>query len=63
MICSIMITYDSTKAIVVTKKNEEGHEYWVKQYDLNSYELTFEEKVGGSLISDEERLDGKDADW
>ena len=63
MISSIVITYDSTKAIVVTKKNEEGHEFWVKQYDLGSYELTFEEKVGGRLITDEDRLDGEDDDY
>jgi hypothetical protein len=45
-IISMMITYDSTKAITVTKKDDT--EYYIKQYDLESYEMTFEEKVGGS---------------
>ena len=40
-IVSMIITYDSTKAITVTKKND--REYWVRQYDLESYERTFEE--------------------
>lgn len=44
-ICTMIITYDSTKAITVTKRND--REYYVKQYDLESYELTFEEKIGG----------------
>ena len=44
-IVSMIITYDSTKAVTVTKKND--REYYVKQYDLESYELTFEEKIGG----------------
>ena len=41
----MIITYDSTKAITVTKRND--REYYVKQYDLESYEMTFEEKIGG----------------
>ena len=44
-ICSVIISYDSTRAITVTKANE--REYYVKMYDLESYELTFEEKIGG----------------
>ena len=44
-IVSMIITYDSSKAITVTKKDD--REYYVKQYDLESYELTFEEKIGG----------------
>ena len=44
-IVSVTVTYDSTKAITVTKKNE--REYYVKQYDLETYEMTFEEKIGG----------------
>jgi len=39
-----MISYDSTLAITVTKKND--MEYYVKMYDLKSYEMTFEEKIG-----------------
>lgn len=44
-ICSMIITYDSTKAVTVTKRNDK--EYYVKQYDLESYKMTFEEKIGG----------------
>ena len=42
---SVMISYDSTRAITVTKRND--REYYVKMYDLESYEMTFEEKIGG----------------
>lgn len=42
----MIVTYDSTKALTVTKKND--CEYWVKQYDLETYELSFEEKIGGA---------------
>jgi len=48
-ICSVIITYDSTKAVTVTKKNE--REYYVKMYDLESYDMTFEEKIGGGQDS------------
>jgi hypothetical protein len=41
----MIITYDSTKAVTVTKCNDQ--EYYVKQYDLESYKMTFEEKIGG----------------
>lgn len=44
-IVSAIISYDSTRAITVTKRNMQ--EYYVKMYDLETYELTFEEKVGG----------------
>jgi len=44
-IISCIITYNSKSAITVTKKNE--REYYVKQYCLESYKLTFEEKIGG----------------
>lgn len=40
-----MITYDSQSAITVTKKDD--REYWVKQYSLETYALTFEEQIGG----------------
>ena len=62
-ICSIIITYDSTKAITVTKRSDK--EYYVKQYDLESYNMTFEEKVGGGddqyikLKEVEQSSDGK----
>jgi len=45
-ICSAIITYDSTKVVTVTKRNDS--EYYVKQYDLETYEMTFEEKLGGN---------------
>jgi hypothetical protein len=41
----MVITYDSTKVIAVTKKDDQ--EYYVRQYDLESYEMTFSEKIGG----------------
>jgi len=44
-IVSMIITYDSSKAVTVTKRND--REYYIKQYDLESYDLTFEEKIGG----------------
>ena len=47
-IMSMIITYDSTKAITVTKEDDQI--CYVKQYDLLSYKLTFEEKVEGSYI-------------
>lgn len=59
----MIVTYDSTKALTVTKKND--CEYWVKQYDLETYELSFEEKIGGSpddyikLKECEQSFDGK----
>lgn len=44
-ICSVMITYDSSKAITVTKKDD--REYYIKMYSLESYDMVFEEKIGG----------------
>ena len=44
-IVHVNISYDSTRAITVTKKDDK--EFWVKQYDLETYEQTFEEKIGG----------------
>lgn len=48
-IISMMITYDSTRTILVTKKND--REYAVLMYDLNSYECTFQEKIGNGTTS------------
>jgi len=45
-ICSVIISFDSTRGITVTKKSEK--EYYVKMYDLETYEMTFEEKIGGN---------------
>jgi len=44
-IVSCIITYDSSKAVTVTKRNPQ--EYYVKMYDLESYDLVFEELIGG----------------
>lgn len=62
-ICSMIITYDSTKAITVTKRDDK--EYYVKQYDLETYLMTFEERIGGrpeqyiKLKEVEQSSDGK----
>ena len=40
-----MISYDSTRAITVTKKDD--REFWVRMYSLQNYEKTFEEQIGG----------------
>lgn len=47
-ICTVMITYDSTRAVTVTKQNEST--YYVKMYDLETYVMTFEEKITGTYI-------------
>lgn len=39
------ITQDSTRALTVTKREE--NESYVKMYSLQTQELTFEEKIGG----------------
>ena len=44
-IVDVAITYDSTRAITTTKKDD--REFWVKMYDLETSDLTFEEQVGG----------------
>jgi hypothetical protein len=40
-----MITYNSKSVVTVTKATD--REYYIKQYSLESYALTFEEKIGG----------------
>jgi len=35
-IVNVMISYDSTRAITVTKKDD--HECWIKMYDLETYD-------------------------
>lgn len=40
-----MLTYNSKSAVTVTMKND--REYLIRQYNLESYCVTFEEKVGG----------------
>jgi len=59
-IVSLIITYDSSRAITVTKKDEK--ECYVKMYDLETYEQCFEEKYEGYCIKFkdvEQRADGK----
>lgn len=45
----MIISLDSKRAIAVTKKDD--REYFVMMYDIESYELTFEEKYGGQADS------------
>ena len=47
-IVSCIITYDSKSAITVTK--EDDTEYMVKQYSLENYISSFEEKFSGTYI-------------
>ena len=42
----MIITYDSKKVIAVTKKDDS--EQYIRQYDLETYEMTFSEKFGGN---------------
>jgi hypothetical protein len=44
-IINCCITYNSRSAITVTIKSD--REYWIKQYNLENYNITFEEKIGG----------------
>ena len=57
---SMIITYDSTKAITVTIKDITT--YFVKMYDLETYKTTFEETISGGYIKlkeVEQTSDGK----
>lgn len=45
-IVSMLITYDSTHTVAVTKNSD--CLYFIKMFHLETYECTFEEKVGGS---------------
>ena len=47
-IVSMIITYDSTRAVTVTKKDDQ--EYLVKMYDLETYQMKFEESFKGTYI-------------
>jgi len=40
------MTYNSKYAVTVSKKS--NREYWVKMYDLETYKMVFDEKVGGN---------------
>ena len=44
-IVSMIITYDSTRAVTVTCKDDRT--YYIKMYDLEKYDMTFEERIGG----------------
>ena len=41
----MLITYDSTSAITLSQKDHKT--FYVKMYDLETYDLTFEEEIGG----------------
>jgi hypothetical protein len=43
-IVSVMITNDSQRALTVTKENDFA--YFIKMYELQNYEMVFEEKIG-----------------
>jgi hypothetical protein len=44
-IVSMIITLDSTRAVTITQKDDRT--YFIKMYGLETYDMTFEEKVGG----------------
>ena len=45
----MLISYDSSRVIMVSKKND--RESWIHMYNLETYEKTFEEKIGGEFDS------------
>ena len=45
----MIITYDSKKVIAITKKDDA--EQYVRQFDLESYDQTFTEMIGGKETS------------
>lgn len=45
-ICSVIISYNSKWAITVTKKDDK--EYYIKMYNLETYNEEFQEKIGGN---------------
>ena len=47
-VINIHITYDSSRAITVTKESDSVS--WIKMYDLDTYEMTFSEKIEGTYI-------------
>jgi hypothetical protein len=44
-ILSCIISYDSTRAILITKKDD--REVWIRMFSLATYEKTFDEQIGG----------------
>jgi hypothetical protein len=44
----MIITYDSTRAVTVTKKDD--MHYYIKMYCLESYELKFQEEITGAYL-------------
>ena len=46
----MIISNDSSKALVISKATE--YESWIKQYDLKTYTITFEEIIGGDIDHD-----------
>ena len=51
-IVSMMITYDSTRAVIVSKVDDQ--EYLVQMYDLETYQIQFEESFIGTYIKRKE---------
>ena len=47
-IVSMMITYDSTRTVLVSKVNDQ--EYLVQMYDLQTYQIQFQESFKGTYI-------------
>ena len=47
-ICSVIISYDSTRAITVTKENDRS--YFVRMFCLESTKETFTEQIQGNYI-------------
>jgi hypothetical protein len=48
-IVSMIITYDSSRAVTITRKDDRT--YFIKMYGLETYDMTFEEKIGGGPTS------------
>lgn len=52
-IISLIITYDSKRIVTITKASDTA--YFVKMYDLKTFELTFEELIGNQEADDKEK--------
>ena len=46
---SVTLNYDSTRILTVTKENDSR--YYIKQYDIDTYDLLFEEAFGDNDTS------------
>ena len=62
-IVTCIITYNSKSVLTVTRKSD--REYYIKQYSLESYELTMAEMIGGepdSYIKAKDVVQNSDGD-